>query len=78
MKLKGSSKKGIVEGFADAGRSSLFLATFISLFYASVCASRTTVGPWLYGSDPVSHQFLDSGLWLVILLPASREMETPA
>ena len=62
MKLRNPSQKSLRAVLVDASRSSLFLATFISLFYSSVCLSRTIIGPRLLQRNAESHQRLDSGL----------------
>ena len=62
VKLRSTSQKNLQTVVVDASRSSLFLATFISVFYYSVCLSRTIIGPRLLRRNAESHQRLDSGL----------------
>ncbi|KAL4974830.1 hypothetical protein BDW66DRAFT_160993 [Aspergillus desertorum] len=58
MKSAASARRAI----ADALRSSSFLASFVSLFYYSVCLSRTRLGPKIFDKTTVTPQMWDSGL----------------
>ncbi|KAJ6059491.1 hypothetical protein N7444_003130 [Penicillium canescens] len=46
----------------DAARSSAFLASFVSLFYYSVCLARTRLGPKIFDPKTVTPLMWDSGL----------------
>ncbi|KAL4867716.1 hypothetical protein BDV12DRAFT_117510 [Aspergillus spectabilis] len=58
IKSMGSLRRAV----SDALRSSSFLASFVSLFYYSVCLSRTRLGPRLFNKETVTPQMWDSGL----------------
>ncbi|KAI9751605.1 MAG: hypothetical protein M4579_005998 [Chaenotheca gracillima] len=62
MRARSPSAEGFQRAFKNAIRSSAFLGTFISLFYYSVCLSRTRLGPKIFGPETVSPQMWDSGL----------------
>ena len=57
-----TSMKLLVRALSDAMRSSAFLASFVTLFYYSVCLARTRVGPKIFDSKTVTPQMWDSGL----------------
>ncbi|KGO49010.1 hypothetical protein PEX1_079110 [Penicillium expansum] len=46
----------------DAAQSSAFLASFVSLFYYSVCLARTRLGPKIFDAKTVTPMMWDSGL----------------
>lgn len=46
----------------DTLRSSAFLASFVSIFYYSVCLARTRLGPKLFNSKTITPMMWDSGL----------------
>ncbi|PYI08558.1 integral membrane protein [Aspergillus sclerotiicarbonarius CBS 121057] len=58
MKSVASLRQPISAGL----RSSAFLASFVSLFYYSVCLARTRVGPKIFRRDTVTPLMWDSGL----------------
>ncbi|KAI9741270.1 MAG: hypothetical protein M1834_002987 [Cirrosporium novae-zelandiae] len=62
VKLRHPSLKSLTRGVVDASRSSAFLGVFITLFYYSVCLSRTRLGPKLVNSKTITPQMWDSGL----------------
>ncbi|RMZ77582.1 hypothetical protein DV737_g4249, partial [Chaetothyriales sp. CBS 132003] len=77
--------KRVLAAFTTAARYSAFLATFITLFYYSVCLSRTRVGPRLFSSKTVTPQMWDSGLgvlagcltcgWSILIVPPQQRQE---
>ena len=70
----------------SSARSSAFLSLFITLFYYSVCLSRTRLGPHLFSYKTISPQMWDSGLcvaagcmtcgWSILLFVAPRALAT--
>ena len=84
-KLRKPSQKTLGTVLNESCRSSTFLAAFISLFYYSICLSRTLIGPQVLGKRPESHQLLDSGVcvgagciacgWSVLLEKPERRAE---
>ena len=84
-KLRSPSTKAYLAALKDAGRSSSFLATFVALFYYSVCLARTRLGPKVFSRHTVSPQMWDSGLcvlagcltcgWSILLEKASKRQE---
>lgn len=46
----------------SAARSSLFLGTFITLFYYGVCLARTRIGPRVIGTDREARNKIDGGI----------------
>ncbi|CEL00704.1 Putative Integral membrane protein (AFU_orthologue; AFUA_2G12300) [Aspergillus calidoustus] len=70
---------------SDALRSSTFLASFVSIFYYSVCLARTRLGPRLFSKKTVSPQMWDSGLcvgagcvmcgWSILVEHAKKRQE---
>ncbi|KAL6237312.1 hypothetical protein BDW75DRAFT_204366 [Aspergillus navahoensis] len=81
MKSAASARRAI----SDALRSSSFLASFVSLFYYSVCLSRTRLGPRLFNKTKVTPQMWDSGLcvgagcamcgWSILVEHAKKRQE---
>ncbi|KAL4754704.1 hypothetical protein BDW72DRAFT_117352 [Aspergillus terricola var. indicus] len=81
MKSAGSARRAL----SDALRSSAFLASFVSLFYYSVCLSRTRLGPRLFSRATVTPQMWDSGLcvgagcamcgWSILVEHAKKRQE---
>ncbi|KAL4910108.1 hypothetical protein BDW74DRAFT_48329 [Aspergillus multicolor] len=79
------SAASIRRAISDALRSSLFLASFVSLFYYSVCLSRTRLGPRLFNKRTVTPQMWDSGLcvgagcamcgWSILVEHAKKRQE---
>jgi hypothetical protein len=62
LRFRNPSVKALKAAVTGAIRSSAFLSTFISLFYYSVCLSRTLLGPKLFSKEKVTPQMWDSGL----------------
>jgi hypothetical protein len=70
---------------SDALRSSAFLASFVSLFYYSVCLARTRIGPKVIPGEMVTPLMWDSGLcvgagclmcgWSVLVESPSKRQE---
>ncbi|KAI9373885.1 hypothetical protein BJX61DRAFT_358744 [Aspergillus egyptiacus] len=70
---------------SDALRSSSFLASFVSIFYYSVCLSRTRLGPRIFAKGTVTPQMWDSGLcvgagcvmcgWSILVEHAKKRQE---
>ncbi|KAI9681492.1 MAG: hypothetical protein M1817_002776 [Caeruleum heppii] len=61
VRARTPSVRAFRQAVLDAGRSSGFLAAFISLFYYSICLARTRLGPKLTGRGPVECNMWDSG-----------------
>lgn len=70
---------------SDALRSSAFLASFVSIFYYSVCLARTRIGPKIFPRDVVTPMMWDSGLcvgagclmcgWSILVESPSKRQE---
>ncbi|KAH2849447.1 hypothetical protein KXV85_006519 [Aspergillus fumigatus] len=70
---------------ADSLRSSTFLASFVSIFYYSVCLARTRIGPKIFSRETVTPQMWDSGLcvgagclmcgWSILVESARKRQE---
>ncbi|KAJ5618459.1 hypothetical protein N7528_007102 [Penicillium herquei] len=56
------SRAALVRAISDAAQSSAFLASFVSLFYYSVCLARTRLGPKIFDKETVTPLMWDSGL----------------
>ncbi|CAI7602587.1 unnamed protein product [Penicillium glandicola] len=56
------SATALRRALSDAARSSAFLASFVSLFYYSVCLARTRLGPKLFDAKTITPMMWDSGL----------------
>ncbi|KAJ5598741.1 hypothetical protein N7537_008825 [Penicillium hordei] len=56
------SATALRRALSDAARSSAFLASFVSLFYYSVCLARTRLGPKIFDARTVTPMMWDSGL----------------
>ena len=84
-RLRQPSEQALITAIKDAARSSSFLASFVAVFYYSVCLARTRLGPKIFSSTTVTPQMWDSGLcvlagcltcgWSIILEKASRRQE---
>ena len=82
-KLK--SKDQIFKTVSDAGRSSAFLASYVSIFYYSVCLARTRLGPKIFSRNTVTPLMWDSGLcvgagcflcgWSILIEKAHKRKE---
>ena len=85
LRARSPSVKAFQQATQGAVRSSAFLATFISLFYYSICLSRTRVGPLVFSRDRVSAQAWDSGIdvgagcltcgWSILIEAEKRRQE---
>ncbi|KAB8210006.1 hypothetical protein BDV34DRAFT_237746 [Aspergillus parasiticus] len=70
---------------SDALRSSAFLASFVSIFYYSVCLARTRIGPKIFPRNVVTPMMWDSGLcvgagclmcgWSILVESPSKRQE---
>ncbi|KAJ5569434.1 uncharacterized protein N7459_008864 [Penicillium hispanicum] len=70
---------------SEAAQSSAFLASFVSLFYYSVCLARTRLGPKIFDPMMVTPMMWDSGLcvgagclmcgWSVLVEKARKRQE---
>lgn len=60
--LRDPSSKALKRAIKSAMRSSLFLGTYISLFYYGICLVRSRIGPLVLGTSNASLQLIDSGL----------------
>lgn len=79
------SRSTIYRAVSDALRSSSFLASFVSIFYYSVCLARTRLGPKIFDKETVTPQMWDSGLcvgagclmcgWSILVENARRRQE---
>jgi hypothetical protein len=56
------SATALRRALSDAAQSSAFLASFVSLFYYSVCLARTRLGPKIFDAKTVTPMMWDSGL----------------
>ena len=84
-KLRRPSEQALIAAIRDAAQSSSFLASFVAIFYYSVCLARTRLGPKTFSSTTVTPQMWDSGLcvlagcltcgWSIMLEKASRRQE---
>ena len=84
VKAKTPSPKAFVHACRDALRSSAFLGAFISLFYYSVCLSRTLVGPKIIPKPMVWDRGLCVAMgcvacgWSILLEAEKRRQEIAA
>ncbi|PYH78016.1 integral membrane protein [Aspergillus uvarum CBS 121591] len=82
-KLK--SMSSLKHALSTALRSSAFLASFVSMFYYSVCLARTRLGPKIFPRDTITPMMWDSGLcvgagclmcgWSILIESAQRRQE---
>ncbi|EKV04026.1 Integral membrane protein [Penicillium digitatum] len=56
------SATALHRALSDATQSSAFLASFVTLFYYSVCLARTRLGPKIFDAKTVTPMMWDSGL----------------
>ncbi|KAI9718232.1 MAG: hypothetical protein M1812_004222 [Candelaria pacifica] len=61
LKARSPSAKALQRAFKDAMRSSAFLGAFVSIFYYSICLSRTRLGPKMFPKT-ITPQMVDGGL----------------
>ena len=79
-KARTPSMKSLKQAVQNALRSSAFLGAFISLFYYSVCLSRTILGPKIFRRELITPMMWDSGLCVkagCIMCGWSILIETP-
>ncbi|KAE8352679.1 hypothetical protein BDV28DRAFT_134731 [Aspergillus coremiiformis] len=57
-----NSVSSLRRAISDALRSSAFLASFVGIFYYSICLARTRLGPKVFSRDVVTPMMWDSGL----------------
>ena len=84
-KARSPSMKSLKQAIQNALRSSVFLGTFISLFYYSICLCRTRIGPKIFSSQTVTPMMWDSGLcvgtacmtcgWSILIETPKRRQE---
>ncbi|CAK7567012.1 MAG: hypothetical protein SEPTF4163_004969 [Sporothrix epigloea] len=77
--------RGIGRALFSAMRSSVFLGTFITLFFYGVCLARSRIGPLILGKSVAARQAIDSGLctavgcglcgWSILIERASRRKD---
>ncbi|CAK7272166.1 hypothetical protein SEPCBS57363_004994 [Sporothrix epigloea] len=77
--------RGIGRALLSAMRSSVFLGTFIALFFYGVCLARSRIGPLFLGKSVAARQAIDSGLctavgcglcgWSILIERASRRKD---
>ncbi|KAH8599417.1 integral membrane protein [Bisporella sp. PMI_857] len=60
--LRKPSIRGTKYAIKSSARSSLFLGTFITLYYYGVCLARTRIGPIVYGTSAQKCQAIDGGI----------------
>ena len=85
VKARHPSLKALKSALKDAVRSSAFLGAFISMFYYSVCLSRTLLGPRIFNQMSITPTMIDSGLcvgagcimcgWSILLEAEKRRQE---
>ncbi|KAI9889703.1 MAG: hypothetical protein M1814_005002 [Vezdaea aestivalis] len=62
IKFRSPTSSNLKRALRDSVRSSTFLASFIALFYYSICLARTRLGPRIFSSKTVSPMQWDGGL----------------
>ena len=62
LRARSPSRQAFAQAITNSLRSSTFLAAFITLFYYSICLSRTRLGPKIFGPEHVTPMMWDSGL----------------
>lgn len=86
LRLRGmKSPAALGRAISDAAQSSAFLASFVALFYYSVCLARTRLGPKIFDRKTVTPQMWDAGLcvgsgclmcgWSVLVEKARKRQE---
>ena len=85
LRMRSPSIKAFQQALRDAARSSAFLGMFISIFYYSICLSRTRLGPKLFNYDAITPMMWDQGLcinvacalcgWSILLEAQKRRQE---
>ena len=80
VRARKPSTKAFRLALKDAIRSSAFLGAFISLFYYSVCLSRTRIGPKIFSPETITPMMWDQGLCVgagCVMCGWSIFLETP-
>ena len=85
VKARNPSTEFLKHAIRDSIRSSTFLGAFISLFYYSVCLSRTKVGPQVFARETITPMMWDRGLciqagcvvcgWSILIEAPKRRQE---
>ena len=85
VRIRTPSLKALKHSIRDSVRSSAFLGSFVSLFYYSVCLSRTVIGPRIFSRTTVTPMMWDSGLcvgtgcimcgWSILIEAEKRRQE---
>ncbi|KAJ5223830.1 hypothetical protein N7468_008372 [Penicillium chermesinum] len=86
LRLRGiKSSAALGRAISDAAQSSAFLASFVALFYYSVCLARTRLGPKIFDQKSVTPQMWDAGLcvgsgclmcgWSILVEKARKRQE---
>ncbi|CAI6098410.1 unnamed protein product [Clonostachys chloroleuca] len=85
FKVRKLEKKQLLKAFISASRSSLFLGSFITIFYYTICLARTRIGPYINGRSTEACQRMDGGIcvglgcglcgWSILIETASRRKD---
>ena len=85
VRARSPSLSALKHSLRDSVRSSAFLAAFVSLFYYSVCLSRTVLGPKIFSRKTITPMMWDSGLcvgagcmmcgWSILIEAEKRRQE---
>lgn len=86
LRLRGEKTPSVLgRAISDAAQTSAFLASFVSLFYYSVCLARTRLGPKIFDQKTVTPLMWDSGLcvgagclmcgWSILVEKARKRQE---
>ncbi|KPM37214.1 hypothetical protein AK830_g9364 [Neonectria ditissima] len=62
--MRNPSRKAVIRAIVSSCRSAAFLGTFITLFYYSICLTRTRIGPHLLEDSKECRQRIDGG-WCI-------------
>ncbi|PGH23461.1 hypothetical protein AJ80_02414 [Polytolypa hystricis UAMH7299] len=62
LRWRSRSLSAFLDAAKNSIRSSAFLGLFVSIFYYSVCLSRTRLGPKIFSKNKVTPMMWDSGL----------------
>ncbi len=62
LRMRSPSTRAFQQALRDATRSSVFLGSFISIFYYSICLSRTRLGPKIISHSTITPTMWDQGL----------------
>ncbi|CAH0001468.1 unnamed protein product [Clonostachys byssicola] len=85
FKVRKLERKQLLKAFVSASRSSLFLGSFITIFYYTICLARTRIGPYINGRSKEACQRMDGGIcvgmgcglcgWSILIETASRRKD---